>query len=77
MSESTETSSAGRATVDGKRCEAMGFCVQIAPALFELTDGRPPARVVDRVLGDDERELAFEAEQMCPTQAIEVHDGVS
>ncbi|WP_107775048.1 ferredoxin [Nocardioides sediminis] len=59
-----------RAEVDAGRCEAMGFCVQVAPTVFALEGARPPARVVATDLSDEQLEHVAEAEDMCPAQAI-------
>jgi ferredoxin len=50
-------------------CQGTGFCAQVAPAVFSqddagtvvLLDAAPPAA---------EREVALEAEAMCPANAI-------
>lgn len=66
MSEST-------VQVDAGRCEAIGFCVRVAPTVFALDEG-PPASVVADSLSDDELDQIAEAEDLCPTQAILLRD---
>lgn len=55
--------------VDATRCEAIGFCVQVAPSVFALGDG-PPVAVSTDELSDDELDAAAEAQDLCPAQAI-------
>ncbi|MDO9355935.1 MAG: ferredoxin [Solirubrobacteraceae bacterium] len=55
--------------VDAHRCEAIGFCVQVAPTVFTLVDG-PPVSVASRELSDDEVDAVAEAQDLCPAQAI-------
>ena len=60
--------------VDRSRCEAMGFCTQVAPTVFALPTGEPPAQVIAGELSVEQRAQAAEAEDMCPTQAILLRD---
>ena len=57
-------------TIDQQMCAATGFCVRVAPVIFELSDttGTAVARVA--VAGPDLRPQAEEAEITCPTGAI-------
>ena len=64
----------GSVEVDRSRCEAIGFCTQVAPTVFALPTGEPPAQVIAAELSDEQREQAAEAEDMCPTQAILLRD---
>lgn len=61
------------AEVDATRCEAIGFCTQVAPSVFRLGDG-PPVQVVAATLDDDEVDQVAEAQDLCPTQAILLRD---
>jgi ferredoxin len=58
-------------TIDPVVCACTGYCVEVAPAVFEL-EGDGPTVVIDPHpplgLADDVRE----AENLCPTQAIRV-----
>jgi len=56
--------------VDSSVCELTGFCAALARDLFTLDTGGSHA--VTRELTSDERELAIEAAEMCPTRAIDI-----
>ncbi|MFI2211210.1 ferredoxin [Streptomyces sp. NPDC020141] len=57
--------------VDPRLCLASGMCAGIAPEVFALDDDHARARV--EAAEPDERLL--EAADICPAQAITVHDG--
>ena len=58
-----------KAEVDPKQCALTGYCVQVAPELFQLGDEH--AEVLTESIDDPGlRELAIEAESLCPTAAI-------
>lgn len=60
-------------TVDEGRCAASTTCILIAPDLFELPPDADTTRVkIARVEDAEQVELAREAEDSCPTQAISV-----
>lgn len=61
------------AEVNPTRCEAIGFCTQVAPTVFRLGDG-PPVQVVVEGLDDDQVDQVAEAQGLCPTQAILLRD---
>lgn len=56
--------------VDARLCERTGFCVQVSDAVFELPEGSGPARVLTDELAPSQEELAIEAMELCPTQAV-------
>ncbi len=55
--------------VDQGLCIACGECIDIAPELFDYNDEGLSEAIVDEVPGDLE-ELAQEAIEACPTEAI-------
>jgi ferredoxin len=58
-------------SIDPLVCACTGYCVQIVPAVFDLTGDGPTVVLVPRPslgLLDELRE----AENLCPTQAIRV-----
>jgi ferredoxin len=60
-----------RITVDESRCAMSTTCALVAPALFEIPSDGDTAVVKVAVVDDPELvELAREAEESCPTQAI-------
>ena len=57
------------AEVDPRQCALTGYCVEVAPELFRLGDEH--AEVLNESIDDPGlRELAIEAESLCPTAAI-------
>jgi ferredoxin len=58
-----------RLTVDKAMCGGTGMCAAVAPELFELTDSH--ARPVRPEI--EPAELALDAADQCPMQAIAVH----
>jgi ferredoxin len=58
-------------TIDPLVCACTGYCVQIAPAVFDLTDEGPTVILDPHPPMDLLPELR-EAENLCPTQAITV-----
>jgi ferredoxin len=62
-----------RITVDEGRCAASTTCVLVAPDLFELPPDGDTAHVKAALVDDPGLiELAREAEESCPTGAIQV-----
>jgi ferredoxin len=59
-----------RVQVDADQCVGSGLCVGIAPAHFDLVDGRsrPPAAPVDAEDG------LLDAAECCPMEAIAITD---
>ena len=58
-----------KAEVDPRQCARTGYCVEVAPELFRL--GGENAEVLPASIDDPSlRELAIEAESLCPTAAI-------
>lgn len=58
-----------KAEVDPRQCALTGYCVEVAPELFRLGDEH--AEVLTESIDDPTlRELAIEAESLCPTSAI-------
>jgi ferredoxin len=51
-------------------CEGTGFCVLVAPDIFEL--GSKVSHATPDELTDSQKQLAREAAEMCPTRAIQV-----
>lgn len=63
-------------TVDRARCQATGYCVKLAPALFRL-EGDGPSRFEPERPDAVDLDSLYEAEDTCPTRAIKVeHDRV-
>jgi ferredoxin len=58
-------------TVDPRRCVASGTCLRIAPLHFELAadSHAVPTRPS---FAEGDLELLYEAEESCPTEAIQV-----
>ena len=62
-----------KAEVDPRQCALTGYCVEVAPELFRLGDEH--AEVLTGSIDDlRSRELAIEAESLCPTAAIRLLD---
>jgi ferredoxin len=57
--------------VDQPRCERNRMCVRLAPELFTQT-GDGPAQASPAPLGEEQIEIAEEAELICPARAIAV-----
>lgn len=62
-----------RVVVDLDRCEGNGFCVNIAPAVFELDDDEYATVVADPVPAEQEA-LAAQAIEECPRAALSRKD---
>jgi ferredoxin len=60
-------------TIDRAKCQGTGYCVKIAPHLFELGES-PPARATGCASNEVDAELLLEAEDACPTRAILVDE---
>lgn len=60
-----------RVKVDPVACARTGYCAKIAPEVFELRQ-YGSAQVVHEDAPPELAELIFEAEELCPTKAIEV-----
>jgi ferredoxin len=58
-------------TIDSLVCACTGYCVEVVPAVFDLT-GTGPTLVLDPHPSPDLLEDLREAENLCPTQAIRV-----
>ncbi len=56
--------------VDPDRCQGHTLCAMIAPDMFQLSEVDGCASAVSEVVADDHAELAREAAQSCPEQAI-------
>ena len=56
--------------VDEEKCIGCGACVAIAPQIFEMDMDRMKSRVKKQPETDEERELAKQAAEACPTGAI-------
>jgi len=61
----------GAVRVDERLCARTGYCVRIAPDVFELP-GAGAARVRTSLVDDDHVDAAAEAAEVCPLGAIEV-----
>jgi ferredoxin len=60
-----------RVRADREACVGAGLCALTAPAVFEQSgDGRVQARV--EVVPEDELDAAQEAEELCPSRAIQL-----
>jgi ferredoxin len=62
-----------RLLLDRSLCEGSGFCLDLAPDLFELQDDGTAAAAVEN-LSPERTEAAREAEGLCPVRAITVTD---
>jgi ferredoxin len=58
-------------TIDSLVCACTGYCVEVVPAVFDLT-GTGPTVVLDPHPSSGLLEDLREAENLCPTQAIRV-----
>jgi ferredoxin len=58
-------------SIDPLVCACTGYCVEVVPAVFELT-GDGPTVVLDPHPPSDLLDQVREAETLCPTQAIRV-----
>lgn len=54
--------------VDEMLCQGTGYCVRVAPELFELVDGIAKVLVVDP--DPSLADKVNEAERICPSRAI-------
>ncbi len=59
-----------RLEVDPLQCGCTGYCVKLAPVLFGWLPQGGAARARKAPESDDERRLAREAADLCPTRAI-------
>jgi ferredoxin len=57
------------AEVDPVQCALTGYCVEVAPELFQLGSEHAVVRA-ESINDPGLRELAIEAESLCPTAAI-------
>ena len=55
--------------VDSLICQGTGYCVRLAPAVFEFGDDET-AHVINPYPADDQAELMEEVATLCPTRAI-------
>lgn len=60
-----------RVTIDARRCQSTGFCVRVAPQLFQQR-GDGPTVVLDPTPPPALHDAAQEAEGLCPVAAIRV-----
>jgi len=58
--------------IDRERCIGSGNCVKVAPEVFELDDGNIVNFRADA--GDIDRDRMTEACDVCPVDALIVHD---
>jgi len=58
-------------SIDSLVCACTGYCVEVVPAVFDLT-GTGPTVILDPHPSLDLLEDLREAENLCPTQAIQV-----
>ena len=58
--------------IDRERCIGIGNCVKVAPEVFELDDGNVVAFREDAA--EIERDRIIEACDVCPVDALIVHD---
>jgi ferredoxin len=58
-------------TIDPLQCGRTGYCVEVVPDVFELSDDGPTV-VVDPHPAAARLEELREAEALCPTRAIRV-----
>lgn len=63
-----------RVDVDDRLCEGYGFCVRVAPDVFELADDGT-ARVSAQPSTDEDAAAVARAVRTCPQLAIRVQDG--
>lgn len=57
--------------VDLEACEATGFCAQVVPEVFEISD-EGVLRLLRNTAEDGLEARLREAEALCPTQAIRI-----
>jgi ferredoxin len=58
-------------SIDQLECACIGYCVELVPAVFELS-GEGPTMVVDPHPPIEALDRLREAESLCPTRAITV-----
>jgi ferredoxin len=62
-------------SVDEDCCAASAMCKRIAPQIFDMPDDADTAIVLMEVVTDPAQiDLAREAQEACPTQAIEIEE---
>ncbi len=62
-----------RVTIDRAKCQGTGYCVKLAPHLFQL-GASPPVQFHEEVATDADDQLLRDAEDACPTRAISVDE---
>ena len=68
-----QTPMTARVAIDRAKCQGTGYCVRIAPRLFELGP-EPPVRFRGDELTESDVALVRDAEDACPTRAISVDE---
>ncbi len=58
--------------IDKDACIGCGACVALAPQLFQLDTDTMKSKVVKQPETDEEKELAKQAAEACPTGAIKL-----
>jgi ferredoxin len=61
--------------VDQDRCQGHTLCAMIAPEMFQLSDIDGSSSAITEVVPADQEDLAREAAQSCPEQAILIEEG--
>jgi ferredoxin len=62
--------------VDPLQCACSGYCVRLAPTVFDWLPDDSAAFVRSQPGDDTERQVAIEAVQVCPTRAITVTEDI-
>lgn len=60
-----------KASVDPDLCISCGACIDTCPEVFDWNDEEKAQAIVDEI-PDDQEDLAKEAAEGCPTDAIKV-----
>lgn len=60
-----------KASVDPDLCISCGACIDTCPEVFDWNDEEKAQSIVDEI-PDDQEDLAKEAAEGCPTDAIRV-----
>ena len=61
-----------KVSIDTAACQGTGYCARIAPDVFEVVDSVAVIKVA--VVTPEFEKIVYEAELLCPAQAILVTD---
>ena len=61
-----------KVSIDASACQGTGYCARLAPEIFEVADSVAVIKVA--VVAPELEKIVYEAELLCPAQAILVTD---